>query len=40
MIKATNATELANHIERYLLKHVPVKPGQALADATEEQMKT
>ena len=39
MIKAKTATELADHIERYLRKHVPVKPGQALADATEDQMR-
>jgi hypothetical protein len=39
MIKAKTPLELADHIERYLLKHVPVKPGQALADATEEQMR-
>jgi hypothetical protein len=37
--KAKTPLELANHIERYLLKNVPVKPGQALADATEEQMR-
>jgi hypothetical protein len=39
VIKAKTATDLADYIERYLRKHAPVKPGQALADATEDQMK-
>jgi hypothetical protein len=38
MIKAKTPIELADYIERYLRKHVPVKPGQALAEATEHQM--
>ena len=39
MIKAKTSTELADHIERYLLKRAQVKPGQALGDATEDQIK-
>ena len=38
MIKAKTPVELADYIERYLRKHVPVKPGQALAEASEHQM--
>jgi len=39
MIKAKTPLELADYIERYLLKHVPAEPGQALANATDEQMR-
>jgi hypothetical protein len=38
MIKAKTATELADHIERYLREH-QLNPGRALADATDDQMR-